>query len=248
MFPSIGMRIKGLIAGFYANQSKINNMKSSSITFFMLLLLVSSSFSQVKLPDITKLDSVRIVKKKVNAQDTIRKVQFIAVECSSGGCDTIRGSFQDSLSLAIAVREKINQENSLASDNTFRLYQQFSKAKGVSEYSKLYKRITGQNYTDYTWSTMKAPYLGQWQFSGQGVTSHILTVGEDAKAIRDTGTPKYSGRIEILAQTRIQLVNYLANNTTIVFDFVARNEFTQGGQRFTQEVFMSSDGKYFIVK
>lgn len=215
----------------------------------MLFTAISfAAFSQVKLPDITKLDSVRIVKKKVSPTDSIRKVQFIAVECAGGGCDTIRGSFQDSLSLAAAVREKINQENSLASDNTFRLYQQFAKTKGVGEYSKLYRRITNQNYTDYTWSTMKAPYLGQWQFSGQGVTSHVFTVAEDAKAIRDQGTPKYSGKINILAQTRLELVNYLTNNSTIVFDFVARNQVELGGQRYTQEVFMSTDGKYFIVK
>lgn len=220
-------------------------MKFVDFLFSMVMLFFCTiSHAQVKLPDISRVDSVRVVKRFASASDTVRKVQFITIE--SG--DTIRGSLQDSAALALSIRDKIAAENSQASNNTYLLYQQLVKAKGVLEYNKMYKRVTGQNYTDYSWASMKTPYLGKWQFSGQGVTSHVFTVTEDAKAIRGSGTPKYSGRIEILAQTRVQLVNYLAANTTIVFDFVTRNEFTQGGQRYTQEVFMSTDGKYFIVK
>ena len=220
-------------------------MKFVGFLFCLVMLLFCTiSHAQLKLPDINKVDSVRVVKRWASPLDSVRKVQFVTIE----GGDTIRGALQDSAALAILIRDKIAAENSQASNNTYLLYQQLVKAKGVLEYNKMYKRVTGQNYTDYSWASMKIPYLGKWQFSGQGVTSHVFTVTEDAKAIRDTGTPKYSGRIEILAQTRIQLVNYLAANTTIVFDFVTRNEFTQGGQRYTQEVFMSTDGKYFIVK
>ncbi len=216
------------------------------LSFFALFFcaILNGQNQPVKLPDITKVDSVRVIKRKESPSDTFRKIQFIVIEQG----DTTRGKLQDSLSLAQAIRDKIQDENSRASNNTFLLYQQFSKEKGVLEYGKMYRRVTGQNYTDFTWSTMKTPYLGKWQMSGQGITSHLLTVGEDAKAIRDTGTPKYSGTFRILAQTRVELVNYLANGTVITFDFVARNQVTQGGQVFTQEVFMSTDGKYFLVK
>lgn len=202
------------------------------------------AFGQAKLPDISTVDSVRVVKRFAAPGDSVRKIQFVTIEAG----DTIRGALQDSAVLAQAIRDKIEAENSQASNNTYLLYQQFTKAKGVFEYGKMYQRITRQTYTDFTWSTKKAPYLGKWQFSGKGVTAHILTVGEDAKAIRDTGTPKYSGTFRILAPTRVELVNYLANGTVITFDFVARNQVVRNGQTFTQEVFMATDGQYFFVK
>lgn len=211
------------------------------LLFIFCFALTCAAIGQVKLPDINRVDSVRVLKRFSTPGDTVRKVQFITLEA---GGDTIRGALQDSATLVAAIRDRINQENSQASNNTFLLYQQFSKAKGVLEYGKMYKRVSNQRYTDWTWSTQKTPYLGKWQLSGQGIASHILTVSEDAKAIRDVGTPKYSGRIEILAATRVQLVNYFAANTVVVFDFVARNQF----QNVTQEVFMSTDGKYFLVK
>ena len=216
------------------------------LSFFALIFctFITAQNQPVKLPDIAKVDSVRVAKRMASPSDSVRKIQFIIIEQG----DTIRGALQDSASVAAGIRDKIQQETSQASNNTFLLYQQFSKSKGLLEYNKVYRRVTGQNYTDFTWSTMKTPYLGKWQMSGQGITSHLLTVGEDAKAIRDTGTPKYSGTFRILAQTRVELVNYLANGTVITFDFVARNQVTQGGQVFTQEVFMSTDGKYFLVK
>lgn len=221
-------------------KSKIQTMKN--VFLFFLFAVISWGVSgQIKLPDINRVDSVRVLKRFAAPGDTVRKIQFITLEA---GGDTIRGALQDSALLVAAIRDRINQENSQASNNTFLLYQQFSKAKGVLEYGKMYRRVASQSYTDWTWSTQKTPYLGKWQLSGQGITSHVLTVSEDAKAVRDTGTPKYSGRIEILAQTRVQLVNYFAANTTVVFDFVARNQLGNT----TQEVFMSTDGKYFLVK
>jgi hypothetical protein len=216
------------------------------LSFFTLFFFtfIAAQNQPVKLPDISKVDSVRVTKRMASPSDTVRKVQFITIEQG----DTIRGALQDSASLAIAIRDKIQQENSQASNNTYLLYTQFTKAKGLLEYNKVYRRVTGQNYTDFTWSTMKTPYLGQWQMSGQGITSHVLTVGEDAKAIRNTGSPKYSGTFRILAPSRFELVNYLANGTVITFDFVTRNQLSQGGQTFTQEVFMSTDGRFFMVK
>lgn len=212
--------------------------------FIFACLMAFMAAAQAKLPDISTVDSVRVIKRFAAPGDSVRKIQFVTIE----GGDTIRGALQDSAVLAQAIRDKIEAENSQASNNTYLLYQQFTKAKGVLEYGKMYQRITRQTYTDFTWSTKKAPYLGKWQFSGKGVTAHVLTVGEDAKAIRDTGTPRYSGTFRILAPTRVELVNYLANGTVITFDFVARNQVSQGGQTFTQEVFMSTDGQYFFVK
>jgi hypothetical protein len=209
-----------------------------------LLLAVCAEAQNIKLPDINKVDSVRVIKRYAAPGDSVRKIQFVTIEQG----DTTRGALQDSAALVQAIRDKISQENSQASNNTYLLYQQFTKAKGVLEYGKMYERVARQKYTDWTWSTQKTPYLGKWQMSGQGITAHVLTVSEDAKAIRDTGTPKYSGTFRILAQTRVELVNYLANNAVITFDFVARNQVSQGGQTFTQEVFMSTDGKYFLLK
>jgi len=219
-------------------------MRFILFNFAIMLAFSATGQVQVKLPDIATIDSVRVIKRFATPGDSVRKIQFVTIEAG----DTIRGALQDSAALAQAIRDKIQAENSQASNNTYLLYQQFSKAKGVLEYGKTYQRVTRQTYTEYTWSTQKAPYLGKWQFSGKGVTSHVLTVGEDAKAIRDTGTPKYSGKFQILAPTRVELVNYLANGTVITFDFVARNQVSQGGQTFTQEVFMSTDGQYFLVK
>lgn len=216
-------------------------------TLFILAIFmafIATGQTPVKLPDIATVDSVRVIKRFAAPGDTIRKIQFVTIEKG----DTIRGALQDSASIAQAIRDKIEAENSQAANNTYLLYQQFSKAKGVLEYGKMYQRVTRQSYTDWTWSTKKAPYLGKWQFSGKGVTAHILTVGEDAKAIRDTGTPKYSGTFRILAPTRVELVNYLTNGSVITFDFVTRNQFQSQGQVITQEVFMSTNGEYFLVK
>lgn len=210
------------------------------LLFIFYFVAAFAVTGQVKLPNLEGLDSVRVVKRLVQG-DSVRRIQFITISTSG---DTVRSALQDSAALVSAIRDKINKENSQASNNTYLLFQQFSRAKGVAEYGKMYQRVARQTYTDWTWSTQKNPYLGKWQLSGQGVTAHVLTVSEDAKAIRDSGNPKYNGKLEILASNRVQLVNYFAANTVVVFDFVARNQSQNG----TQEVFMSTDGKYFLVK
>ena len=216
----------------------------NAILFVLFALVLNAQNQQVKLPDVFKVDSVRIVKKTVTPGEP-RKIQYISIEQG----DTVRSALQDSAALANLVAQTINEENQKAANNTYLLYQSFTKSKGVDQYNKLFRRITGQNYRDFLWSLQKTPYLGQWQLSGIGIDSHVLTVTDDAKATRNTGTPKYTGKFAVLSVgSRVQLINYLKANETLTFDFVGRNQFTQNGQQITQEMFMSTNGQYFLLK
>ena len=212
----------------------------------LLFLIAFSATAQevVELPDPTTLDSSRIIKKLVPGE-TVRRIQFVYI--SSKG-DTTRTRLFDSLTTISKIRESIFQQNNLSANNTYLLYQQFSKAKGVGIYGKLHKRISGQDYTDYTWSVLKTMALGTWQFSGVGITTHLFAVDENANAARTQGTPNYSGKIRIHSDNRVELVNYIPGKPSIVLDFVTRQEVVSGGQKITQNVFMSTDGQYFAVK
>lgn len=213
--------------------------------FIVLILSFAfgvSLYGQVKLPDIGKIDSVRIVHRKTGDGP---KIQYVSIE--SG--DTVRSALQDSAALASLLVETIAAENAKAANNTFLLYQQFTKAKGTQEYNKMFRRVAGVSYPDYVWSSAKTPYLGGWNLSGQGITAHVFTVTEDARATRSQGVPRYAGKFQVLAPgTRVQLVNYLKPDETITFDFVGRNTVTQGGQQLVQDVFMSTDGLYFLYR
>jgi hypothetical protein len=75
------------------------------LSFFALFFctFIAAQNQPVKLPDISKVDSVRVTKRMASPSDSVRKIQFVVIEQG----DTIRGALQDSASLAVAIRDKI---------------------------------------------------------------------------------------------------------------------------------------------
>lgn len=221
-----------------------------SLFFISLLLLSISLFGQVQpsdLPDIAKVYSVKVDKKKINIQDTVKKVRLIPRYLepkSDGSVDTLtaKGVYLDSLGVANAVLQKILETNAAAAEATRQWFGSLSVAPGLANYNGIYKDITGQSIYAQTWAIYGSSYVGNWRLAvansntGETIAAHNLTIAADGKAKRGTGTPNYSGQLQVNAPNSIQLVNYFATGQVNVFHQVGAN------------IFISTDGRFFLIK
>lgn len=201
------------------------------------------------LPDIRSVDSIRVIKVKLNPTDSVRKIRFITFSYTqnpiSKGLDTARvnGALHDSLTLLQTLFARIYNENMEAAAVTRAAYSNNQKGKGVNEYYKMFRRIANRNYDAVTWQLYKTAYLGKWNIATSS-TTHSLTISETAQAAsraqRDlpvpSGQTRFSGSIRIICENRIELVNYFSANQVIVLDAIAPG------------VYMSLDGSTFITK
>lgn len=215
-----------------------------------LLLFSVSVFAQVQpsdLPDISKVYKVTVDKKKINPQDTVKKVRLIPRYLdpkSDGSVDTLtaRGVYLDSAGIANAVIQKIIETNQAAAEATYRWFGSLSVAPGLANYNGIYKDITGQSIYTQTWAAYGSNYVGTWriaianQNTGETVAAHTLTIAADGKAKRGAGNPNYSGKVEVNSPNNIQLTNYFATNQINVFHQVGSN------------IFISTDGRFFLIK
>jgi hypothetical protein len=220
-----------------------------NLTFLFLLISVSV-FAQVQpsdLPDITKVYKVTVDKKKINPTDTVKKVRLIPRYLdpkSDGSVDTLtaKGVYLDSAGIANAVIQKIVETNQAAAEATYRWFGSLSVAPGLANYNAIYKDITGQNIYAQTWSVYGSNYVGTWRLTianantGETVANHNLTIAADGKAKRGTGTPNYSGQLQVNSPNNIQLSNYFATNQVNVFHAIGAN------------TFISTDGRFFLIK
>lgn len=213
--------------------------------FFMFIGVIV--FSQgAELPSLTDVDSIRVQKRKLSPSDTTRAIRIFSISFRGAtNADSLKHKkdeipFQDSTIVANTLKVRIWEENNRSANNTYLLYQQLTKSKGIDQYNKLYKRVTGQNYFEWTWTQYSAQYVGTWNVYGQGITAHQMQVNSTAQAERQTGTPKYKGNFRILSDNRIELVGYFKAGESVVFDFVTKNG--------NAAVFMSTDGKFWIEK
>ncbi len=204
---------------------------------FFAFALYSQNPEPARLPDLERIDTMRIQKGKVRPTDTLVSLRFITVDVQG---DSVRGKWQDSAAVVESMLFTVWEEQNKLSAITNELWKSLRKTRGVDIYSRQIRRTTNRTYTEITFDRFGKNFLGTWRISINGQV-HTATVeaNRDVRRTNAQALPvnqRFVGKFGIMCETRIMLERYTgAENITL--------DKIQG-----TEIFQSPDGRVLAQK